>query len=190
MNIEEYSKLPSPHLTFEYKFTHGLLKQWKIDNNYTCTCDIHHGDDTEECRKYNEEHYERWGMNADGTFEYGKYVVFMTHSQHTSYHNNLPEVRSKQSASMRGDKNISKRPEVRAKHSAAMMGDRNPNKRPEVRAKHSASQKEIMKGISYLYGVYKANDGDKSWNEFRKALKTGDITFETRPISVFINGDE
>ena len=70
-----------------YTHVQELLRQWKIDNNYTCKCVVHHRNDTEECRKYNEEHYELWGHNLDGTFEYGKYVVFMTHAEHSSYHN-------------------------------------------------------------------------------------------------------
>jgi len=44
---------------------------------------IHHLRDTEEQRKYNDEHYELWGHNLDGTFEYGKYVVFVTKEEHT-----------------------------------------------------------------------------------------------------------
>ena len=70
-------------------YTHAqeLLRQWKADNNYTCKCVVHHRDDTEECRKYNKEHYELWGHNLDGTFEYGKYVIFMTLAEHSSYHN-------------------------------------------------------------------------------------------------------
>lgn len=108
MNKNEYyatrhSKTP------EDIYVHELLHEWKHDNNYTCKCVVHHRDDTEECRKYNEEHYELWGCNEDGSFEYGKYVVFMTHAEHSSYHNS-------------GDKNSMRRPEVIAKASAAMKG--------------------------------------------------------------------
>ena len=70
-----------------YKHVCVLLRQWKSDNNYDCKCVAHHRDDTEECRKYNQEHYELWGHNLDGTFEYGKYLVFMTLAEHSSYHN-------------------------------------------------------------------------------------------------------
>lgn len=38
----------------------------------------HHLRDTEEQRKYNDEYYEMWGFNLDGTFEYGKYIIFLT----------------------------------------------------------------------------------------------------------------
>ena len=47
---------------------------------------IHHLRDTEEQRRYNDEHYELWGfeVNEDGNehFEYGKYVVFWTKEYH------------------------------------------------------------------------------------------------------------
>ena len=43
-----------------YKHVCVLLRQWKSDNNYDCKCVVHHRDDTEECRKYNQEHYELW----------------------------------------------------------------------------------------------------------------------------------
>ena len=46
--------------------------------------------------------------------------------------------------------------------------------------------KEKTKVFSMLYNVYKNNNGAKSWIEFLKAVKSGDITFEMQPISVFI----
>lgn len=70
-----------------YKLVHKLLNQWKHDNNIKSRCCIHHRDDNEECRKYNEEHYELWGFNEDGTFELGKYVIFMTSADHAKHHN-------------------------------------------------------------------------------------------------------
>ena len=62
MNKKEYyqnsnSRKPYTHL---YKYVQSLLKDWKANNNYVCKCVVHHRDDTEECRKYNEEHYELW----------------------------------------------------------------------------------------------------------------------------------
>lgn len=47
---------------------------------------MHHRDDTEETRQYNKEHYELWGFNLDGTFEYGRYIVFMTRADHMRHH--------------------------------------------------------------------------------------------------------
>ena len=92
-----------------YKRVHKLLEAWKAENGITERCVVHHRDDTPEAREYNKNHYERWGYNEDDTFEYGKYVVFMTHADHSKYHNS-------------GDKSVMKRPEVRTKISAARKG--------------------------------------------------------------------
>lgn len=156
MNRQEWLKLPGNRATHEYKYVQQLLKQWKKANGITERCDVHHRDDTEECIKYNEEHYELFGLNEDGTFEEGKYVIFMTIADHTHHHKTgktysletrakqsaarmghvvSDETRAKQSAAMTGENNPAKRPEVRTKHSAAIMGDNNPMKRPEVREK-------------------------------------------------------
>ena len=178
-----------------------ILNQWKADNNLVGDYIVHHRDDTEECRAYNKAHYKRWGFNEDGTFEYGKYVVFMTRSEHAKYHasHKSDEHRTKLSKAFSGDKNPSKRPEVRAKISAnnacywkgktgegtAYYGHIHSS---ESRAKTSETMKEHLKGLSFIYNVYKEHGGQLKWGAFRKALKTGDITFETQPISVFING--
>ena len=58
MNKEEYYNNSAAHNTSERKYVQELLRQWKSDNHYDCKCVVHHRDDTEECRKYNEEHYE------------------------------------------------------------------------------------------------------------------------------------
>ena len=138
-----------------YKYTHELLHQWKIENNYHCKCVIHHRDDTEECRKYNEEHYERWGCNEDGTFEYGKYAIFMTHTDHSSYHNS-------------GDKCSMKRPEVRAKVSATKKGQvstfkgkhHSEESKQKLRESHlgKKASEETRKKLSELH------KGERHWN--------------------------
>lgn len=60
---------------------------------------IHHLRDTEEQRKYNDEHYELWGfeIDEDGNehFEYGKYVIFVTPDEHRKIHKCSEETRKK-----------------------------------------------------------------------------------------------
>jgi len=55
----------------------------------------HHLRDTEEQRKYNDEHYELWGFEIDENgkehFVYGKYVTFMTEEEHIAIHNQSEE---------------------------------------------------------------------------------------------------
>ncbi len=41
-------------------------------------------------------------MNLDGTFEYGKYVVFWTKEHHNEYHHCSEETRKKRSESLKG----------------------------------------------------------------------------------------
>lgn len=199
-----------------YYHVHKLLKDWKIENNIPTSkrCIVHHRDDTEECHKYNEEHYELWGCNEDGTFEYGKYVLFMTVSEHMRYHNagvNNPmydvhkfgvdnpfygrvhssESKEKMHMAHTGKalSNVHK-----SKIAAAHTGKQHTD---ETKAKISASRKGIypsddtkvkmslaQSGISLLWKVYKNNNGKLSYNEFRRALKNGNITFESQPITL------
>ena len=151
-----------------------MLKQWKSDNHITERCVVHHRDDTEETRKYNEEHYERWGYNEDGSFEYGKYIVFMTLSEHSVYHSTgkkfSEEHRARISAACRGKKFSE---EHRARISAAQKGKKLSD---ETRAKMSAAHKSVATRVVTLYTAYKNNGGTLNWNEFQKALSNGVIT--------------
>lgn len=198
-----------------YKYIHRLLEAWKIENNITECCVVHHRDDTEECKKYNDEHYERWGFNEDGSFEYGKYVIFMTNSEHMSYHNKCRKVsretREKRRIKWLGDKNPNwGKPlsdETKAKISNTLKGrmpwmfgkhhsDETKEKlraanlgktlSDECKAKMRAARKRNLIYLRLLYNVYKSNNGAKKWNGFQKAIYNGDITFEERPISVFL----
>ena len=192
-----------------YKHVHELLRQWKIDNNYTCICVVHHRNDTEECRKYNEEHYELWGHNLDGTFEYGKYVVFMTHAEHLSYHHkgikltdewkqrisensahvsgmkgkhHSEATRQLISNSMYGKlKGVPKSDETRRRMSEAKKGK-------QLSPEHKQQMKNTFKALSYMYNIYKQNGGILKWNDFTKELKNGNISFDNETsLSVFIN---
>ena len=46
----------------------------------------HHLMNTPEQIEYNTSHYEMWGHNLDGTFEYGKYMIFVTKEEHRVIH--------------------------------------------------------------------------------------------------------
>ena len=172
-----------------YKHVQELLHQWKIDNNYTCKCVVHHRNDTEECRKYNEEHYELWGHNLDGTFEYGKYVVFMTHAEHSSYHNKVRHIDNKgennpmygkhhSEAAKQKMRNRVVSPETRSKMSlnhANVAGENN----PFYGKKHSNETLSLMaerrNTISNSYSRYKEAGGQLKWKAFMHAVKIGEI---------------
>ena len=139
MNREEYY---SRKMCTKPQIVKDAFKRWKLENNIAKRCVIHHRDDTEETRKYNEEHYELWGCNLDGTFEYGKYVVFMTNAEHTTYHKPnsyfTEETRRKLSAALTGRVFTT---EHREKIGASLKGRTHLPPSDETRRKMSESHK-------------------------------------------------
>ena len=214
MNKDEYWSLKSPQNTVEYKFICEKLQTWKTINGITKRCVVHHRDDTEECRKYNDEHYELWGFNLDGTFEYGKYVIFMTASEHIKHHHigkpsvmkgktHTDEAKTKISENnaryWKGKKlspthiqhlrenhanvSVENNPFYGKHHSDAAKEKMSAAKKGRTlsdvtKAKIGAARKEQFTAIKFMYNVYKNNGGVKRWNDFQKALKNGEITFE------------
>lgn len=86
-----------------YNASHRLMKKFNITNGTNKT-EVHHLRDTEEQRLYNDTYYERWGFNEDGTFEYGKYVIFVTREEHSKIHTLSDETRKKISKANKGRK--------------------------------------------------------------------------------------
>lgn len=147
---------------------------------------IHHLRDTEEQRNYNDTHYEYWGFNEDGTFEYGKYVVFWTKEHHDSYHTESEETHKKvclgvQKAYENG---------LRQKRVEQMTGKGNPQygKRgplstcygrcgelhPMYGKHHSEESLNKIQGTMNIlkseYRKYKENGGTLKWTSFMKEL--------------------
>lgn len=136
MNIKEW-KLCDDTGKFEwYNKTRKIQKSLQYNSDQRATV-IHHLRDTEEQRKYNDEHYELWGHNLDGSFEYGKYVVFVTKEEHTEIHKCSEETRKKIKESWTDDK--------RQAVSKKLLASNNPNYgkhfSKEHREKLSASNK-------------------------------------------------
>lgn len=156
MNKEEYFISEIYRKNSEYLSVQKMLQEWKYNNNITKMCIVHHRDDTDECRRYNEEHYELWGFNEDGTFEYGKYVMFMTQAEHCSYH-------------MQGDRNPMKKPSVRAKISEINKGKVIPK---EIRDKISITTKIAMQSPEIRSKISKARTGSKSSTETKLKIST------------------
>lgn len=100
--------------------------QYNQDPNATVR---HHLRDTEEQRKYNDEHYELWGFEIDENgnehFEYGKYVIFVTKEEHLEIHRRSDETRKKISGS--NIKFWSDHPERRIEQSIKYSGENHPN---------------------------------------------------------------
>ena len=122
----------------------------------------HHLRDTEEQRKYNDEHYEMWGFNLDGTFEYGKYVIFVTKEEHTNIHSHSEDTRRKISESNKANYTNERRQRV-----SECMKKRyieNPERHPTKGKHHSDATKS------------KISESHKSENmsdEYRKNLSEG-----------------
>lgn len=100
-----YNKVTKKRISKEFESLENCDKDAKV---------IHHLRDTEEQRKYNNEHYEMFGFEIDENgnehFEYGKYVVFWTKEHHNEYHKCSEETRHKRSESLK------KNPPMKGKH--------------------------------------------------------------------------
>lgn len=197
MNRQDWCNNSIKHDHSFHKKAQTMCRKWKQDNGITCTCVVHHRDDNDEVRAYNEAHYELWGFNEDGTFEYGKYVLFMTRSEHRTHHN-----LGKQNPSCTHPYSEERRKRI----SQRMSGEGNPmygKPRSEYVKQRSREahlgttltaecKKKIAlnnktKYIKLLFDVYTQNGGRMKWQAFEHALKVGEITFELQPVSVFIN---
>ncbi len=104
MNYYNYWKAAKLGINvFEYsKKCREIQKSLKYNPDPNATV-RHHLRDTEEQRKYNDEHYELWGFeideNGNDHFEYGKYIIFITPKEHTEIHRYSEETRIKISKS-------------------------------------------------------------------------------------------
>ena len=153
MNMKEWKLCNEPSKYEWYNKTRIIQKSLQYNNDPSAKV-IHHLRDTEEQRKYNDEHYELWGfeIDEDGNehFEYGKYVVFWTKEHHDSYHYCSEETRKKKSDCMT---KVWSSSEFRAKMKAIHSSDNH-------RTKLSISHKNI---VPY-------NKGAKLTEEHRKKL--------------------
>lgn len=91
MNYKEFwnaVRMGSSVREYDYK-SRNIQKSLKYNHDPNATV-RHHLMDTEEQRKYNDEHYELWGFeideNGNESFTYGKYVIFVTPEEHRKIH--------------------------------------------------------------------------------------------------------
>ena len=97
MNYSQYKEAEKSKVKGIHYWANKCRKiQKTLEYNHNPKATVrHHLRDTEEQRKYNDEHYEYWGFNQDGTFEYGKYVIFITIEEHAKIHKHSEETRQK-----------------------------------------------------------------------------------------------
>lgn len=166
MNIREWKNSSNfEGKYFWYQKTRSIQKSLKYNTDPSATV-IHHLRDTEEQRDYNDTHYEFWGFNEDGTFEYGKYVVFVTQEQHSQMHMCSEETRRKISETETG-KIVSH--ETRKKISKSCKGHVPPNKG----IPHSA---ETRKKISENTRAAMTDEARKKCSEAHKGIRPSDET--------------
>lgn len=186
---------------FQYlKSIRQKLREWKISNNITEKCVAHHRDDTPETKQYNTEHYERWGHNEDGTFEYGKYILFMTQGDHIRYHQaGVPRTEEVRKKIGEANKGRIFSDEHKKKLSIAHIGKPSPRKgktlSDETRRKVSEAGKgriqseqtrQIIRDkqlafhtkMHKLFDVYKTSGGILKYKDFCKAIKLGEISLD------------
>lgn len=154
-----------------YKFKKACqerLHEYLLENNLSGEWVIHHRDDTPETIAYNTQYYNRWGFNEDGSFEYGKYVIFMTKGDHTKHHHtgnrkigeNISKALKGRIGSMTGKKHSL---ETRIKQSLAHQGQ---TQSPEFMEKMQIMRK--------AYHSYRKDGGNISWNAFQQAFYKND----------------
>ena len=101
MNYREYKEAEKNHVKgIHYWANKCRIEQKKLVYNKDPNAfHRHHLRDTEEQRKYNDEHYEMWGFeideNGNEQFIYGKYVIFVTPEEHHRIHLVSAETRKK-----------------------------------------------------------------------------------------------
>lgn len=136
MDMKSWKLCSEPNKYEWYNKTRNIQKSLQYNNDPSAKI-IHHLRNTEEQRKYNNEHYELWGHNLDGSFEYGKYVIFVTKEEHTKIHSCSEETRQKIKEAWTDDK--------RQELSKKLSANNNPNYgkhfSKEHRDKISASNK-------------------------------------------------
>lgn len=169
MNRQEYYKNKYENIRKEhpYRYVHKLLREWEKEKELKCKCVVHHRDDNEEVRAYNEEHYELWGCNLDGSFEYGKYVLFMTNAEHTTYHHKgskRTEITRKRIKDNHADFSGKNNPMFG--HSGRITGDKNPMANPDTRERVS----QAMKGRKF------SDETRRRMSEARKGKKLSEET--------------
>lgn len=168
MNYNEYWKAVRSGLNIgQYDLkSREIQKSLKYNSNPNAVI-RHHLRDTEEQRKYNDEHYELWGFeideNGEEHFEYGKYIIFVTNEEHLKIHHLSEETRKKISIATKARWNST---DYRLAWSIKFSGENNPNY-----GKHFSSERRR-----------KISESNKArWDEERRKLYSIKFSGENNP---------
>lgn len=194
MNRNEWLRLQDSKEKWRYRNVVRDIQRQLIYNTNSKAKVIHHLRDTEEQRKYNDEHYEYFGLNQDGTFEYGKYVIFVTNKEHANIHSVSEETCKKISEAVKE----SYTDEMRAASSNRMMANwKNPCFREkmhnlrygvqltdEVKQKISKSNKARWQDPDFRNSRIKIikKTNESYWTDERRELASINNTGEKNPM--------
>ena len=171
MDQSEWKKSGRFHGKHEWYNKTRILQRSLQFNTDDAAIVIHHLRDTEEQRKYNDEHYEYWGHNLDGTFEYGKYVIFVTKEEHANIHKRSEETRQKISINTKiamDDPSIKER--IIKAHKGISLSE-------ETKHKISISSKGKHSGENHPnYGKHLSDETRKKISESEKGKITSEET--------------
>lgn len=177
--------------TWDYK-SRAIQKSLVYNSNPEATT-RHHLMNTPEQIAYNSEHYEMWGFNLDGTFEYGKYIVFVTDSEHLEIHTSCEDTNKKRSKSLIGHpvscetrKKLSEatKRSMTDEHRKLLSNIAKNNMTDERRAIISAATKEAMRSTEIRSKISNSKLGKHLSDEHKKAISEGgkgrEVSLETR----------
>lgn len=194
MNYHQYKEAEKNNVKDIYYWANKCRKiqkslQYNSDPNATVR---HHLRDTEEQRKYNDEHYEMFGfeIDEDGNehFEYGKYIIFVTPEEHSKLHKDSSETRYRKSIAGKlrwqdlsyrehmteAIRKIWSNPHKRHQRSVAYSGNGNP-----FYGKHhtqNTKEKHFIGKNNHMYGVSPSEETRKKISEANKGRIVSDET--------------
>lgn len=101
MNRKEWLECTNREVKWHWYHECEKIRMSLEYNKDTNATHKHHLFDTPEQIEYNNTHYEMWGFNEDGTFEYGKYIIFVTPEEHSQIHASSDETNEKRRIAMK-----------------------------------------------------------------------------------------
>lgn len=160
MNREEWLKACRQHVPgiFYWRTKCESIRKSLLYNKNPEAIHKHHLFNTPEQIAYNNEHYEMWGFNLDGTFEYGKYIIFVTPEEHSQIHKDSDITRQKKSDAQKLRHKLHPFTDEQREHfSKINLGEKNP-----MYGKHPSEEtlEKRSKSIS------------ASWTEEKRRLKS------------------
>ena len=198
MNIKEWHKACKEGLAPRRYDNASRKIQRSLKYNHDPNATVrHHLRDTEEQRKYNDEHYELWGFEIDENgnehFEYGKYMIFVTEEEHLKIHESCEDTNKKRSKSLFGHPvsdetkrklSIATRKSMTPIHRKHLSNIAKQNMSEERKKAIGLATKEAMKNPEIRKKISDSKTGKPLSDKHKEAISNGSkgrvVTKETR----------